>query len=153
MSVESNIAVLEQKLNTTDTVLERLADSFEKMSDVHNKLTNMLSIHGEKIQNQAITTEANRQVLLSLSNEHKEATAQLYVRMDTNELKLMNSINNIMEELKERDIRLSDRLDNKYEKFNERIVVLESWKWKSIGIAIGVLGLLQVMLQVFLKAS
>lgn len=134
MSVETNIAVLEQKLHTTDTVLERLADSFEKISDVSNSLTKILAIHDERFTNQAKYNNETDKTIEAIAKEHKQTLSEFFIRMETNEYKLLNMVEEMRKDLRDRDDNMTKILTDRDEKINSRITALEQWRYTSMGI-------------------
>lgn len=135
MNVETNIAVLEQKINSTDTVLERLADSFAKISDVSNILTKMLAVHEERFANQANFNRETDSTIEEIVKEHKQSQSEFFKHMETNENKVMSSIEEIRKDLRERDAIAVKAALERDEKIINRITVLENWRWYIIGIS------------------
>ena len=134
MSVETNIAVLEQKMHTTDTVLERLADSLEKISDVSNSLTKILAIHDERFTNQAKYNNETDKTIEAIAKEHKQTLSEFFIRMETNEYKLLSMVEEMRKDLRDRDDNMTKILTDRDEKINSRITALEQWRYTSMGI-------------------
>jgi chromosome segregation ATPase len=134
MSVETNIAVLEQKIHTTDTVLERLADSFAKISEVSNSLTKILAIHDERFINQAkYNTETDR-TIEAIVRENKESQNELFVRLDTNEKNIMAVVEDIRKDSRERHDEVVKAAALREKEQNDRITALERWRYTSMGM-------------------
>lgn len=134
MSVESNIAVLEQKIHTTDTVLERLADSFEKISDVSNSLTRILAIHEERFTNQAKLNNETDRTIEKIVNENKQAQTELFNRLDTNEKNIMAVVEDIRKDSRERHDEIVRATATREKEQNDRITALEKWRYTSMGM-------------------
>lgn len=132
--MESNIAVLEQKIITTDTVLERLADSFAKMSDVSNSLNRMIGIHDERFANQATYNKETDRTIEEITKAHKQSQSEFFIRMETNEYKLLTMVEEIRKDLRERDATALKTINERDEKLHERISVLERWRYTSLGV-------------------
>lgn len=122
MSVESDVAVLENKIETTGNVLERLAVSFEKISEVSNNMAKMLAVHQERFEH---VSTGNRQISTDISTL-------------SNEIKAMDQLN-------------FDRHEIEYKAINDRLVSLESWKWKSIGMSTAIIFIIVKGIEFFLK--
>lgn len=134
MSVESNIAVLEQKIHTTDTVLERLADSFEKISDVSNSLTRILAIHEERFTNQAKLNNETDRTIEKMVSDNKTAQNELFTRLDTNEKTIMAVVEDIRKDSRERHDEMVRAAATREKEQNDRITALEKWRYTSMGM-------------------
>jgi hypothetical protein len=134
MSVETNIAVLEQKLHTTDTVLERLADSFAKISDISNSLTKILAIHDEKFTNQAKYNNEIDRTIEANAKEHKQTLSEFFIRMETNEYKLLSMVEEIRKDSRERHDEVTKIAAAREKEQNDRITALEQWRYTSMGM-------------------
>lgn len=134
-NLETNVALLEQKINSTDTVLERLADSFAKISDVSNSLTKMLAVHEERFSNQAAVNKEIDRTIDEIVKDNKVTQAEFFKHMETNENKVMLSIEEMRKDLKERDAVATKAALERDEKIINRITILENWRWYIIGIS------------------
>lgn len=50
-TIETKVAILEQKIHTTDQLMQRIDSAIEKLSEVNSNVTKMLILHEEKINN------------------------------------------------------------------------------------------------------
>ena len=49
-TIETKVAILEEKLHTTDQLMQRIESAIEKMSEVSANVTKMLAVHEQKIE-------------------------------------------------------------------------------------------------------
>jgi methionine synthase II (cobalamin-independent) len=49
-TIETKVAILEEKLHTTEQLMQRIESAIEKMSEVSANVTKMLAVHEQKIQ-------------------------------------------------------------------------------------------------------
>jgi methionine synthase II (cobalamin-independent) len=49
-AIETKVAILEEKLHTTDQLMQRIESAIEKMSEVSANVTKMLAVHEQKIE-------------------------------------------------------------------------------------------------------
>ena len=49
-AIETKVAILEEKLHTTEQLMQRIESAIEKMSEVSANVTKMLAVHEQKIQ-------------------------------------------------------------------------------------------------------
>jgi len=50
-TIETKVAILEEKIHTTDQLMQRIDSAIEKLSEVNANVTKMLILHEEKINN------------------------------------------------------------------------------------------------------
>ena len=48
-TIETKVAILEEKLHTTEQLMQRIESAIEKMSEVNANVTKMLAVHEQKI--------------------------------------------------------------------------------------------------------
>lgn len=48
-TIETKVAILEEKLNTTEQLMQRIESAIDKMSEVSANVTKMLAVHEQKI--------------------------------------------------------------------------------------------------------
>ncbi len=71
-TIETKVAILEEKLHTTEQLMQRIESAIDKMSEVSANVTKMLAVHEQKI-------EANDKVDTILFSK----IDQLSIKMDT----------------------------------------------------------------------
>ena len=49
-AIETKVAILEEKLHTTEQLMQRFESAIEKMSEVSANVTKMLAVHEQKIE-------------------------------------------------------------------------------------------------------
>jgi methionine synthase II (cobalamin-independent) len=49
-AIETKVAILEEKLHTTEQIMQRIESAIEKMSEVSANVTKMLAVHEQKIE-------------------------------------------------------------------------------------------------------
>ena len=49
-TIETKVAILEEKLHTTEQLMQRIESAIEKMSEVNANVTKMLAVHEQKIE-------------------------------------------------------------------------------------------------------
>ena len=52
-TIETKVAILEEKIHTTEQLMQRIESAIEKISEVNANVTKMLVVHEEKINNGA----------------------------------------------------------------------------------------------------
>jgi hypothetical protein len=67
-TIETKVAILEEKIHTTDQLMQRIDSAIEKLSEVNANVTKMLIVHEEKINN----NEKTDAILFSKIDQLKE---------------------------------------------------------------------------------
>jgi len=49
-TIETKVAILEEKIHTTEQLMQRIESAIEKMSEVSANVTKMLAVHEQKIE-------------------------------------------------------------------------------------------------------
>ena len=49
-TIETKVAILEEKLHTTEQLMQRIESAIEKLSEVNANVTKMLAVHEQKIE-------------------------------------------------------------------------------------------------------
>ena len=49
-TIETKVAILEEKIHTTEQLMQRIESAIEKMSEVNANVTKMLAVHEQKIE-------------------------------------------------------------------------------------------------------
>ena len=113
-------------------IYSRLDKAIEKISDVSNSINRMLAVHEEKISQQEEVQIRSEQ---EINNDIKE----LHSRISTNTRELMNLMSEQHKEQTEAMLKLKNELQN-------RVGVLEKWRWLIIGGSIVVGFIIQKMI-------
>lgn len=50
-TIETKVAILEEKIHTTDQLMQRIDSAIEKLSEVNANVTKMLIVHEQKLDN------------------------------------------------------------------------------------------------------
>jgi len=80
-TIETKVAILEEKLHTTEQLMQRIESAIEKMSEVSANVTKMLAVHEQKIE----------------SNDKADAT--LFAKMDQLSTKMDTDHNTVLDKL------------------------------------------------------
>ena len=134
--LETEVKLLKKELEDQAKIHEKLDVAIEKLTDVSNSIHRMLAVQEEKIarQEEAIF-EAEQQI----ETRRTELTAkidELHSRITTNTKEIMTTASAQHKEHTEAIQRLRDDLQN-------RVGVLEKWRWIIIGGSIVVGFLIQ----------
>ena len=130
--LNTEVQLLKKEVSDMKMIYSRLDKAIEKISDVSNSINRMLAVHEEKISQQEEVQIRSEQ---EINNDIKE----LHSRITTNTKELMALMSEQHKEQTEAMLKLKSELQN-------RVGVLEKWRWIIIGGSIVVGFILQKMI-------
>ena len=127
--LETEVELLKKELHNQKKIHDRLDVAIEKLTDVSNSIHRMLAVHEEKLtrQEEAII-DAEQKIEIRRAELSKQID-ELHSRITTNTKELMILEASQHEKHSKEIKRLSDNINN-------RVGVLEKWRWLIIGGAI-----------------
>ena len=127
--LETEVELLKKELHNQKKIHDRLDVAIEKLTDVSNSIHRMLAVHEEKLtkQEEAIV-DAEQKIEIRRAELSKQID-DLHSRITTNTKELMILEASQHEKHSKEIKRLSDSINN-------RVGVLEKWRWLIIGGAI-----------------
>ena len=128
----TQIELLKKEVQDMKGIYQRLDTAIVKIGDVSNSINRMLAVHEEKISQQEEVQIRSEQ---EINNDIKE----LHSRISTNTRELMNLMSEQHKEQTEAMLKLKNELQN-------RVGVLEKWRWLIIGGSIVVGFIIQKMI-------
>jgi len=143
MSVETQLAVIEQELDQVHTVVERLDKAIEKITDVTTDIGKILAVHDQRLEQDEQASTVLFELLEKRRNEMDQDIKELHSRITTTTRELSeeiagvrhcitSSIDDLKKELKEDHIIYTDR--QRY--LEKRIETLEKWRYMLVGAGI-----------------
>ena len=130
--LNTEVQLLKKEVSDMKMIYSRLDKAIEKISDVSNSINRMLAVHEEKISQQEEVQIRSEQ---EINNDIKE----LHSRISTNNRELITLMSEQHKEQTEAMLKLKSELQN-------RVGVLEKWRWLIIGGSIVVGFILQKMI-------
>ncbi len=130
--IRVELATLKQELENVNSIQGRLDTAIDKLTDVSTSIKSMLAVHEEKITQQ-------EEILIRSDAEFSANVKELHSRITTNTKELMALMSEQHKEQTEAMLKLKSELQN-------RVGVLEKWRWLIIGGSIFVGFILQKMI-------
>ena len=130
--LNTEVQLLKKEVSDMKMIYSRLDKAIEKISDVSNSINRMLAVHEEKITQQ-------EEILILSDAEFSANVKELHSRITTNTKELMALMSEQHKEQTEAMLKLKSELQN-------RVGVLEKWRWLIIGGSIVVGFILQKMI-------
>jgi len=127
--LETEVELLKKELHNQKKIHDRLDVAIEKLTDVSNSIHRMLAVHEEKLTRQEEAIIDAEQKIEVRRAELSKQIDDLHSRITTNTKELMILEASQHEKHSKEIKRLSDNINN-------RVGVLEKWRWLIIGGAI-----------------
>ena len=127
--LETGVELLKKELHNQKKIHDRLDVAIEKLTDVSNSIHRMLAVHEEKLTKQEEAIIDAEQKIEVRRAELSKQIDDLHSRITTNTKELMILEASQHEKHSKEIKRLSDNINN-------RVGVLEKWRWLIIGGAI-----------------
>jgi len=143
MSVETQLAVIEQELDQTGVVIKRIEHAIEKLTDVTADIGKILAVHDQRLERGEKATSDIFDLLEKRRHEMDADIKELHSRITTTTRELsaeiastQTCIVNGIEDLK-RELKEDQRYHNEKQKtLEERIASLERWRYTLVGAGI-----------------
>jgi chromosome segregation ATPase len=143
MSIETQIAVVEQELVQTQTLLTRVDHAIEKLTDVTADIGKILAVHDQRLERGEKATSDIFDLLEKRRHEMDVDIKELHSRITTTTRELSTEISNVqicvvngIEDLK-RELKEDQKYHNEKQKtLEDRIASLERWRYTLVGAGI-----------------
>ena len=131
-NLHTEVELLKREVSEMKGIYQRLDTAIVKIGDVSNSINRMLAVHEEKITQQ-------EEILIRSDAEFSANVKELHSRITTNTKELITLMSEQHKEQTEAMLKLKNELQN-------RVGVLEKWRWLIIGGSIVVGFILQKMM-------
>ena len=85
---ETKVAILEEKLNSSDQLLSKIENAIDKLIEANVNVTRMLAVHDERIEQCGKTDDMISKMISELKDENKEQHETVSGRIEKIEIKL-----------------------------------------------------------------
>lgn len=143
MSLETQVAVVEQEIESTKDIVERLNNAIEKITTVTTDIGKILAVHDQRIERGEKATNDVFDLLEKRRQEMNEDIKELHSRITTTTRELSTEISDVrkcivdgIDDLK-KELKEDQKFHNdKQLKLEERINALEKWRYMLVGAGI-----------------
>ena len=129
--INTEVALLKKEVTDIKFIFSRLDTAIERMVDVSSSVNRMLAVQEEKISQQ-------EEASIRADTEFKADIKELHSRITTNTKEMMQAITS-------QHLEQQQTLDRMRVELNNRVGILEKWRWIIIGGSIVVGFALQKM--------
>ena len=117
--INTEVALLKKEVTDIKFIFSRLDTAIERMVDVSSSVNRMLAVHEEKISQQ-------EEASIRADTEFKADIKELHSRITTNTKEMMQAITS-------QHLEQQQTLDRMRVELNNRVGILEKWRWIIIG--------------------
>lgn len=129
---------LEVEVEVLKSVVSKLDHSIEKISQVSNDIGRLLAVHNERIDQLERTSDLRMDEIKELHSRITTQTREIVDKMDAMQARLEHKMNAQSEASQSQHKEIQNEIKNDIAKVEERVSVLENWKWWIIGAAASV---------------
>lgn len=129
---------LEVEVEVLKSVVSKLDHSIEKISQVSNDIGRLLAVHNERIDQLERTSDLRMDEIKELHSRITTQTREIVDKMDAMQSRLEHKMNAQSEASQSQHKEIQNEIKNDIAKVEERVSVLENWKWWIIGAAAAV---------------
>ena len=140
MSLETQVAVVEQEINSTRDIVDRLNNAIEKITNVTTDIGKILAVHDQRLDRGEKATNDVFDLLEKRRQEMNEDIKELHSRITTTTRELSTEISDVRKCIVDGidDLKKELKEDQKYHnekqsKLEERIDALEKWRYMLVG--------------------
>jgi len=87
-STETKVAILEEKINSSDQLLSKIENAIDKLIEANTNVTRMLAVHDEKIEHCSKVDDRISFMIGELKDENREQHETVSNRIEKIEIKL-----------------------------------------------------------------
>ncbi len=143
MSIETQLAVIEQELDQTQSINVRLEKAIEKITDVTADISKILAVHDQRLERNEQATNDINELLERRRHEMNEDIKELHSRITTTHRELSAEISEVQRCVVSgiSDLKRELKEDQKYHNdkqlsLEHRIDALEKWRYMLVGAGI-----------------
>lgn len=126
MAIESEIEVLK-------SVVTKLDSSLEKISEVSNNIGRLLAVHNERLDQLEKTSDQRSDDIKELNLRITDQTKEIVEKIACLEKTMEERLRKTSEELKKQNQDISKEIQGEMNTLDDRLGVLERWRWYIIG--------------------
>lgn len=126
---------LEVELEVLKTVVTKLDSSIEKISEVSNSIGKLLAVHDERIDQLEKTADARNDDIKELHSRITTQTREIVDKITSLEKNIEDRMRDSAKAAKEQHEAIQKEIQNDITKLDDRIGVVERWRWYLMGAA------------------
>lgn len=130
-TLKTDVAIIKRDIGAIQGFSAKIDDAIEKMAEVSNSISKMLIVHENKLQNHDQMIDGIKLAMSERKNDFDKQVDTLHKRITD-----MKDENHIEREKYHKELiaALKEIADTQH-KLDDRITVLENWRWYILGAA------------------
>lgn len=125
----------EIELEVLKSVVHKLDTSLDKMTEVSNSIGKLLAVHDERLATLEKTSDKRGDEVKELHSRITTQTREIFEKLESMEDRIEKRITETSNTTSAQHDRINTEVKQEIKKINQRITVLESWRWYVIGAA------------------
>lgn len=131
-----DISYLQKDMAVVGNLVDRLDTTIDKLTDISNNVSNLLSVHETKLSTQEIISQQLTDIIEKRRMEAEEKFDVLHKRISSGEKELKETIDQQYDDLTDSIKELRVDITAQHKELNNRITALEKMIWVVLGGAI-----------------
>jgi peptidoglycan hydrolase CwlO-like protein len=133
-SLETEIAVIQTDIGQIGSLFQKLEITLDKLTDVNNNLSQIIAVHEQRLNEGAKEFTSLKTDMDTAENRFDDEVKDMHSRLTSNtrdlENKMTHEIDKVLEAIKD----LKTHLNIRHDKLEDRVAMLEKWRWIIVGI-------------------
>lgn len=140
MTVETEVALLKQDVVNIIELFSKLDIAIAKFGDISSNINKLLAVHEERINSNEKQTGALEKSMSKLETDIEKDIKELHSRITTTTKEITSDLSETEKRITDaiREIKIElykerDDVKRKSKELEDRIVILEKWRWVVMG--------------------
>ncbi len=115
------------------SVVKKLDSSLDKISEVSNSIAKLLAVHDERLGTLEKTSDKRGDEVKELHSRITTQTREIFEKLEAMEERIDRRISESSNTTSTQHDRINNEIKEEIKKINDRINVLEHWRWYVLG--------------------
>jgi len=123
----------EVEFEVLKSVVKKLDSSLDKISEVSNSIAKLLAVHDERLGTLEKTSDKRGDEVKELHSRITTQTREIFEKLEAMEERIEKRITESSNTTSTQHDRINNEIKEEIKKINDRINVLEHWRWYVLG--------------------
>lgn len=140
-----DVSYLLKDMAVVGALVDRLDTTIDKLTDISNNVSSLLSVHETKLTTQEILSKQLSDLVEARRVETEEKIQLLHDRISSGEREIKDKIDDQYDELMKEFKEMRAEATTRYNTLSSRINAMEKWMWTVIGGSAILVGLISMI--------
>ena len=141
----ADVSYLLKDMAVVGALVDRLDTTIDKLTDISNNVSNLLSVHETKLTSQEIISKQLSDLVEARRVETEEKIQILHERISSGEREIKDKIDDQYDELMKEFKEMRAEANVQHNTLSSRINAMEKWMWTVIGGSVLIVGIISIM--------